>query len=180
MARSPTTAAQAAGARHVALKDPKDFKLIGTPAKRLDTPDKVNGTARYGIDVRLPGHEDRDGGRLPGVRRHARAASTTATAQAVKGVRQVVRLDDAVAVVADHMWAAKKGLAALDIKWDDGANAKLSSADLTVAATSEALQRPGVVAQAGRRCRQGHGGRRHASSRRCISCRSSRMPRWSR
>src|SRR5205085_85034 len=103
----------------VALKGPQDFKLIGTPAKRLDTPAKVNGTAVYGIDVRPPGVKIATlaqspvfGGRVKSV--------DDAAAKAVKGVRQIVRLDDAVAVVADHMGAAKKGLAALVIEWDDG------------------------------------------------------------
>jgi isoquinoline 1-oxidoreductase beta subunit len=95
---------------NVALKRPQDFTLIGTPAKRLDTPAKVNGTAVYGIDVRPPGVKIATlsqspvfGGRVKSV--------NDALAKAVKGVRQIVRLDDAVAVVADHMGAAKKGLA---------------------------------------------------------------------
>jgi isoquinoline 1-oxidoreductase beta subunit len=113
----------------VALKRPEDFKLIGTPAKRLDTPAKVNGTAVYGIDVRLPGMKFATlaqspvfGGRVKSVE--------DAAAKAVKGVRQIVRLDDAVAVVADHMGAAKKGLSALEIEWDDGPHAKLNTADI--------------------------------------------------
>jgi isoquinoline 1-oxidoreductase beta subunit len=113
----------------VTLKRPEDFKLIGTPAKRLDTPAKVNGTAVYGIDVRLPGMKFATlaqspvfGGRVKRV--------DDAAAKAVKGVRQIVRLDDAVAVVADHMGAAKKGLAALVIEWDDGPHAKLNTGDI--------------------------------------------------
>jgi isoquinoline 1-oxidoreductase subunit beta len=114
----------------VTLKRPEDFKLIGTPAKRLDTPaTKVNGTAIYGIDVRLPGMKFATlaqspvfGGRVKRV--------DDAAAKAVKGVRQIVQLDDAVAVVADHMGAAKKGLAALVIEWDDGPHAKLNTADI--------------------------------------------------
>ena len=113
---------------NVALKRPEDFKLIGTPAKRLDTPAKVNGTAVYGIDVRPPGVKIATlaqspvfGGRVKSV--------DDAAAKAVKGVRQIVRLDDAVAVVADHMGAAKKGLAALVIEWDDGPHAKLNTDD---------------------------------------------------
>ena len=93
---------------NVALKRREDFKLIGTPAKRLDTPAKVNGSAVYGIDVRPPGVKIATlaqspvfGGRVKSV--------DDAKAKAVKGVRQIVRLDDAVAVVADHMGAAKKG-----------------------------------------------------------------------
>src|SRR5207245_3573430 len=106
----------------IALKDPKDFTLIGTPAKRPDTPSKVNGTAQYGIDVRLPGMLIATvaaspvlGGRVAGL--------DDEKAKAVPGVRQIVQLDDAAAVVAGHMWAAKQGLAALDIRWEDGRNA---------------------------------------------------------
>jgi len=128
-----------------ALKRPEDFKLIGTPAKRLDTPAKVNGTAVYGIDARPPGVKIATlaqspvfGGRLKRV--------DDAAARAVKGVRQIVRLDDAVAVVADHMGAAKKGLAALVIEWDDGPHAKLTTSDIAVELESAVLK-PGAVAQ---------------------------------
>ena len=93
----------------VALKQPKDFKLIGTPAKRLDTPAKVNGSAVYGIDVRLPGMKFATLAQSPVFGGRVKSVNDTA-AKAVKGVRQIVRLDDAVAVVADHMGAAKKGL----------------------------------------------------------------------
>jgi isoquinoline 1-oxidoreductase subunit beta len=139
-------AAKAAGLpvpEKVALKDPKDFTLIGTPAKRLDTPAKVNGTAMFGIDTRLPGMKIATvaispvfGGKL------AKVDDTKALA--VKGVRQVVRLDDAVAVVADHMGAAKKGMEALDITWDEGANAKLSTGDILQQLESAAAT-PGVI-----------------------------------
>jgi isoquinoline 1-oxidoreductase subunit beta len=130
---------------NVALKDAKDWRLIGTPAKRLDTADKVNGRAVFGIDVQLPGMKVATlaacpvfGGRLAGV--------DDSKAMAVKGVRQVVRLDDAVAVVADHMGAAKKGLAALDIEWDEGPNATLGTADV-VRELEVASQRVGAVAR---------------------------------
>jgi isoquinoline 1-oxidoreductase beta subunit len=129
----------------VVLKRPQDFKLIGTPAKRLDTPAKVNGTAVYGIDVRPPGVKIATlaqspvfGGRLKNV--------DDAAARAVKGVRQIVRLDDAVAVVADHMGAAKKGLAALVIEWDDGPHAKLNTQEI-VGELEKATLNPGAVAQ---------------------------------
>jgi isoquinoline 1-oxidoreductase subunit beta len=114
---------------NVALKRPQDFKLIGTPAKRLDTPAKVNGTAVYGIDVRPPGVKIATLAQSPVFGGRVKSVDDTA-ARAVKGVRQIVRLDDAVAVVADHMGAAKKGLAALKIEWDDGPHAKLSTADV--------------------------------------------------
>src|SRR5207244_5842010 len=129
----------------VALKRPEDFKLIGTPAKRLDTPAKVNGTAVYGIDVRPPGVKIATlaqspvfGGRLKRV--------DDAAAKAVKGVRQIVRLDDAVAVVPDHMGAAKKGLAALKIEWDDGPHAKLNTDDVA-GELEKATLNSGTVAQ---------------------------------
>ena len=128
---------------NVALKDAKAFKLIGTPAKRVDTPDKVNGKALFGIDVNIPGMKIATvaacpvfGGKL--------ARVDDSTAMEIKGVRQVVRLDNAVAVVADHMWAAIQGLAALDIEWDEGPNAKVSSADI-VRQMETASQKPGVV-----------------------------------
>ena len=94
--------------------EPEDFKLIGTPAKRLDTPAKVNGTAVYGIDVRPPGVKIATLAQSPVFGGRVKSVDDTA-ARAVNGVRQIVRLDDAVAVVADHMGAAKKGLAALVI-----------------------------------------------------------------
>jgi isoquinoline 1-oxidoreductase subunit beta len=127
------------------LKRAEDFKLIGTPAKRLDTPAKVNGTAVYGIDVRPQGVKIATlaqspvfGGRVKSV--------DDAAAKAVKGVRQIVRLDDAVAVVADHMGAAKKGLAALVIEWDDGPHAKLNT-DEIVSELEKATLNSGAVAQ---------------------------------
>ncbi len=129
----------------VVLKRPADFKLIGTPAKRLDTPSKINGTAVYGIDVRPPGVKIATlaqspvfGGRVKSV--------DDAKAKAVKGVRQIVRLDDAVAVVADHMGAAKKGLAALVIEWDEGPHAKLDTQQIADGLEKATLN-PGAVAQ---------------------------------
>ena len=128
----------------VALKDPKDFTLIGTAAKRLDTPSKVDGSAKFGIDVLLPGLKFAAvaaspvfGGKLKSV--------DDSKAKAVKGVRQIVKLDDVVAVIADHNGAARKGLAALDIMWDDGPNAHFSSADL-IAELEQAAKTDGVLA----------------------------------
>src|SRR2546430_1378933 len=130
---------------NVVLKRPEDFKLIGTPAKLRDTPAKVDGTAVYGIDVRPPGVKTATlaqspvfGGRVKSV--------DDAAAKAVKGVRQFVRLDDAVAVVADHMGAAKKGLAALEVTWDDGPHGNLSTSDIA-AELEKATLNSGAVAQ---------------------------------
>ena len=113
----------------VALKSPGEFKLIGTPAKRLDISGKVNGTAQYGIDARPPGVKIATLAQSPVAGGRVKSFDETA-ARAVKGVRQIVRLDDAVAVVADHMGAAKKGLAALKIEWDEGPNAVIATADI--------------------------------------------------
>ena len=120
-------AARMAVPENVALKRPEDFKLIGTAAKRLDTSAKVNGTAVYGIDVRPPGVKIATLAQSPVFGGRVKRVDDTA-AKAVKGVRQIVRLDDAVAVVADHMGAAKKGLAALVTQ---PANATLSSSGPT-------------------------------------------------
>jgi isoquinoline 1-oxidoreductase beta subunit len=115
--------------KDVPLKDPKDFVLIGKPLKRLDTPDKVNGKAVYGIDAILPDMKFATlkvcpvfGGKV--------AKVDDSAAKRIPGVRKIVVLDDLVAVVGDHMWAAKKGLDALVIDWDEGPNARVSSGDI--------------------------------------------------
>ena len=127
------------------LKAVKDFRLIGKPLRRLDTPDKVNGKALYGIDAMPEGvkfatlaHSPVFGGKV------ARVDDTQA--KLVPGVRQVVVLDDLVAVVGDHMWAAMQGLAALNITWDDGPNAGVNTA-LVRERLRAASGRPGVVAK---------------------------------
>jgi isoquinoline 1-oxidoreductase subunit beta len=129
----------------VTLKQPKDFKLIGTPAKRLDTPAKVNGTAVYGIDVRPPGVKIATLAQSPVFGGRVKSVDDSA-AKAVNGVRQIVRLEDAVAVIADHMGAAKKGLAALKIEWDEGPHANLKTKDV-VEALEKATLNSGAVAQ---------------------------------
>jgi isoquinoline 1-oxidoreductase beta subunit len=108
------------------LKNPADFKTIGKSLKRLDTPEKVNGKALYGIDAMPPGVKFATlalcpvfGGKVGQV--------DDSKAQQVPGVRQIVVLEDLVAVVGDHMWAAKQGLAALGITWDEGPNANVTS-----------------------------------------------------
>ena len=111
------------------LKPAADFKLIGKSLKRLDTPDKVNGKAVYGIDARPEGVKIATLASCP-VFGGKVAHVDDGRAKTMPGVRQVVVLDDFVAVVGDHMWAAKQGLAALDITWDEGPNAELSTADV--------------------------------------------------
>jgi len=113
----------------VALKDPKDFRLIGKPTRRLDTPAKVNGSAVFSLDVALPGmltalvaHPPVFGGRARAVRSDA--------ALAIPGVKQVVDVGSGVAVIATGFWPAKRGRDALQIDWDEGAHAGLSTAAL--------------------------------------------------
>ncbi|HWE07215.1 MAG TPA: molybdopterin cofactor-binding domain-containing protein [Rhizomicrobium sp.] len=109
------------------LKTPKEFRLIGKPLKRLDTPGKVNGATLYGIDVMLPGMKFATiaasptfGGKVGHVDDRA--------AKQIPGVQKVVVLDDMVAVVADHMWAAKRGLDTLIVTWNAGPNGHVDSA----------------------------------------------------
>jgi isoquinoline 1-oxidoreductase subunit beta len=111
------------------LKPAADFKLIGKSMKRLDTPDKVNGKATYGIDARPPGVKIATLASCP-VFGGKVAHVSDGRAKTVPGVRQIVVLDDLVAVVGDHMWAAKQGLNALDITWDEGPNANVTTADV--------------------------------------------------
>jgi isoquinoline 1-oxidoreductase beta subunit len=115
--------------KDVPVKDPSKFVLIGKPLKRFDTPDKVNGKTIYGIDAMLPGMKFATLAMSPVFGGKIGKVDDTA-ARKIAGVRQVVVLDDLVAVVGDHMWAAKQGLEALDITWNEGANAQISSKDI--------------------------------------------------
>ncbi|MDH5539773.1 MAG: molybdopterin-dependent oxidoreductase [Rhizobacter sp.] len=128
----------------VALKDPKDWKLIGKRVKRLDTVDKTNGAQIYGTDLKLPGMLNaaiRDcpvfGGKLK--------SFDAAAISSRPGVKKVVRVGDtAVAVVADTWWRAHSALRALPVEWDEGPNAQVTSA--SVAATLKAgLDAPEAV-----------------------------------
>jgi len=114
---------------NVPLKDPKNFVLIGKRQKRLDTPNKTDGKVIYGIDAMLPGMKFATiaaspvlGGKIGHVDQSA--------AMKVPGVEQVIVLDDMVAVVGAHMWAAKKGLDALVITWNDGPNGAIGSKEI--------------------------------------------------
>ena len=127
----------------VKLKDRKDWKIIGKPTKRLDSPQKVTGSAQFGMDVQMPGMKTAliarspvFGGKLKGFRAEK--------AKAVPGVRAVVEVPSGVAVVADHFWAAKLGRDALETDWDLGAGASLDSAtmrkDYLALATKDGLK----------------------------------------
>ncbi|HKA43619.1 MAG TPA: molybdopterin cofactor-binding domain-containing protein [Burkholderiales bacterium] len=129
----------------IALKEPAQFKLIGTPHRRLDCAGKVDGTAKFGIDTRLPGMKFAVLAQSPTFGGKLRAVDE-AKAKAVRGVSQVVRLDDAVAVVASHTFAAKQGLAAANPQWDPGPNAKVSMTDI-VGQLARPSEKPGAVAR---------------------------------
>src|SRR2546422_11288023 len=129
----------------VQLKDPKDWRLAGKPTKRLDTRFKVNGTAQFGIDVRVPGMLTAVVARSPVFGGKVRSFDATA-AKAIPGVRQVVQISSGVAVVGDGYWPAKKGRDALEVSWDEGANASVSSASIAQLFAQRAEQ-PGAVAR---------------------------------
>lgn len=138
-------AARLAVPEKIALKDPKDFTLIGKPLKRLDAKGKTDGTALFGIDTVVPGMKVAVvaaspvvGGKLKSVK--------DAKARKLRGVRNVIKLENAVAVVADNYWYARQGLAALEITWDEGQYAKLSTDDVR-AIMVDALKKPGKVAR---------------------------------
>ena len=129
----------------VPLKDPKEFHIIGKPAKRLDTPDKVNGSAQYGIDVRQSGMVYAVVSRCPVF--GGKVASFDATkAKAVPGVKDVIQISDGVAVIADNTWTAMEGRRALDVKWDEGPNAIVSSESISKLLADHAAL-PGAVAR---------------------------------
>jgi isoquinoline 1-oxidoreductase beta subunit len=119
-------AAKLAGPANVALKEPRDFKLIGKSLKRLDSPSKVDGSAKFGIDVRLPGMVYAVVARCPVFGGNVRQVDDS-KAKLVPGVKHIVPISSGVAVVADNTWSAMEGRRALEIVWDEGANASVSS-----------------------------------------------------
>lgn len=132
----------------VALKDAKDWKLIGQPTKRLDTPEKISGRAQFGMDVQFDGLLTAVVARAPVFGGSVKSFDATA-AKAVPGVRNVVQVPSGVAVVADHYWAAKLGRDALKIDWDLGPNAALDTQALREQFRTLALTDGTVAAQSG-------------------------------
>ena len=131
--------------QNVALKNPKDFKLIGKPTKRLDTPEKVNGKAIFGLDVNLPGMLTALVERPPVFGGKVKSFNAD-KAKATPGVRHVVEIDRGVAVVADGFWPAKLGREALEIVWDEGPLAELDSRTQREQ-YAELAKQPGAVAR---------------------------------
>jgi isoquinoline 1-oxidoreductase beta subunit len=128
------------------LKSVGQFKLIGKPLKRLDTPDKVNGKARFGVDALPTGVKFATLAACP-VFGGSVAHVDDRAARSVPGVRQIVVLEDLVAVVGDHTWAAMQGLRALDILWNEGVNTRVDQAQVW-SQLERASNTPGAVAKA--------------------------------
>jgi isoquinoline 1-oxidoreductase beta subunit len=131
--------------KQVTLKDPKNFTLMGTNVPRLDIPEKVNGSAIFGMDVKLPGLLTARVVRCP-VFGGKVASFNGDKAKAIPGVKHVVQISNGVAVVADNYWTASKGAQALEITWDEGKLATLSSADI-MKQYADLAKQPGKVAR---------------------------------
>lgn len=129
----------------VALKDAKDFKLIGKPTRRIDSLEKIEGTAKFGIDMKLKDLKTAVIARPPVF--GARSKSMNAEkVKATPGVTHVVQLREGVAVLGTHFWAAKKGRDALEVEWNLGPNTGVSSAEL-FRNFSETAKTPGKIAR---------------------------------
>ncbi len=129
----------------VELKDPKDFKLIGTNVKRIEGPEKVTGRAEFAMDVRLPdmltavvAHPPVCGGKV--------RSFNAAEARALSGVLKVKEIPSGVAVIARDFWTARKGRDALEIDWDPGEGARLSTPSMREQ-YRELAEQPGAVAE---------------------------------
>ncbi|MCU7373732.1 xanthine dehydrogenase family protein molybdopterin-binding subunit [Paucibacter sp. O1-1] len=131
-----------------ALKASKDFKILGKPTRRLDTPAKVNGTAKFGIDAQVEGMLVAVMARAPIAGAKPRSMDE-AKARAIKGVQQLITIPGGVAVLADGYWAAKQGRDALAVQWDLGPHADLSSAKVSAMLTSAADNAEAVAVDQG-------------------------------
>ena len=129
--------------KDVKLKDHKDSRYVGKPINRLDTPGKIDGTAEFGIDVKLPGMLYASLAQCPVIGGKP-ASFDAAKAKAMPGVKHVVQITDGVAVVADSWWRAKTARDALAITWDEGPGKALNSAGIS-AALKAAAAKPGAV-----------------------------------
>ncbi|MDD5712158.1 MAG: molybdopterin-dependent oxidoreductase, partial [Smithellaceae bacterium] len=124
-----TKAAQVPIPEKVVLKDPSAFKILGKPRQRLDTPEKTNGTGIFGFDVMIPGMLTALIQRAPVFGGKAVKVNDTKT-RAIPGVQDVIEVPPGVAVIAEGFWPAKKGRDVLEISWDEGEDAKLTTAEL--------------------------------------------------
>ena len=140
------SAAQLPVPKDVKLKPKSAFQIIGKPRARIDTPGKVDGSAEFGLDVKLPGmlyaalaQSPVLGGKV--------TALDSATAEKMPGVRKVLRSGSGVVVVADHFWQALKARRALNITWDPGANVRLDNAAIHALLKKTAAAGPGLTAR---------------------------------
>jgi isoquinoline 1-oxidoreductase beta subunit len=156
---------------HIPLKKATEFRLIGTRAKRLDTPAKVNGSMIYGIDIRVPGMKHATLALSP-VKGGRFVFLNEAAARSVPGVIDLVKSSDgdAVAVIGEHMWAAKQGLEALKAEWGSGPGGHISTS-VIVANMEVASQEQGVVVRNDGNAAEAIAGHRS-------SCRQSISPRF--
>ena len=130
----------------VVLKAPKDFRIIGRGLARLDTPGKVDGSAIYGIDVRLPGMLHAVLAQSPVLGGKLRTLDAAA-AEKMPGVRRILPFNDGVIVVADHYWQALQARGALKISWDPGANSTLDNAAIRRLLGDALKADPGLAAR---------------------------------
>jgi isoquinoline 1-oxidoreductase beta subunit len=131
--------------RSVTLKKAKDWRLIGKPVRRLDSPEKITGQAKFGMDVKFPGLRTALVSRAPVFGGKVRSFDAS-KAEAVPGVEQVVQVPSGVAVVARDFWSAKGGRDALVVEWDPGPGAALDTTELV--ASYRALARTaGAIAE---------------------------------
>jgi len=138
-------ASKIAPPKDIPLKDPKDFTLVGKPVHRLDTPSKTNGTAQFGLDVYIPGMLTAVVARAPVF--GGKVVSFNADkAKAIPGVVNVVQVPSGVAVIAKGFWPAKLGREQLEITWDEGPGAAVSTADMREK-FSALSKTPGLVAR---------------------------------
>ena len=160
-----TAAAKVPPPEQVRLKDPKDWKLIGTPQPRLEIGDKVTGQPIYAIDVRLPNMLHAAIVQCPVFKGRLRSVDTSRLGT-MKGVRRVVHLPDAVAVVADSWWQAKKAADALAVVWDSGEGSAVSSAQIRDNLHSGLDAEQAGVGRTDRQCRCRAGAGRETDRRR--------------
>ena len=122
-------AARIEAPKGIKLKDPKDWKLVGRPQRRLEIIDKIQGKPIYGIDVRLPDMLHAAVIQSPVFKGKLKSVDASRI-NGMRGIHKLVKLDNAVAVVADNWWRAKTALDALELSWDDRGNGTVSSGSI--------------------------------------------------
>jgi len=138
-------ASKVAPPTNITLKDPAQFRLIGKPTKRLDTAEKVNGSATFGLDVRLPGMLHAVVERSP-VFGGKVASFDASKSKTIPGVKDVIQISNGVAVIAENTWSAMEGRRVLKVTWDEGAIASISSTGISKN-FADYSERPGAVAR---------------------------------